>query len=223
MNDAIDLSTVKILNAPDVRSWPATAAITRLEVTPDNIRLTFTKQDGPDRWPDQAFGKPEDHGTIQYTVWLFLQLVGEWYASAFIECWHGRDGVGDSISDFPRNWYYDAARWAPMTGHTIAPGETIGFMVTAGDARNGADSALRERSNVVTIAAPAGDQGVFTFDQTPAPTPAPAPTPEPDHELAPFLDLLEAIHGALEANTQAIARLSDNIATVGKNGVRIHF
>jgi hypothetical protein len=152
MTDAIDLSTVKILNALDVRSWPATADITRVEVTPDNVRFAFTKQDGPDRWPDQHYASQPAADSYQYTVWLFLRISGQWFASAFIDMWHGRDGVGDSISDFPKNWYYDAARWAPMTGHIIQPGELIGFMLTAGDARNGADSSVHERSHVVTIA-----------------------------------------------------------------------
>ena len=136
-----------------------------LGFTPNNVTFEFTKKDGPNRWPDQKPSWTQPGDTLQYTVWLFLKLGGQWVGAGFIQMWHGRDGVGDAPSDFVINWYYPSA-WNPMTGHAIAPGESIAFMVTAGDARNKGDADalnVHERSNVVTIAAPAGDTGVFVF------------------------------------------------------------
>lgn len=160
--DMIDLSSAQIFNSPDVRSWPATAAMIQVQCDPSNTRVNFTKRDGADRWPDQALpGFAPD--TLQYTVWLFLNIDGAWCGAGFIECWYGRDGVGDPVSDWVRNWYYDANRWGPMAGHQITPGESIAMMVTAGDARGSGNTFVAERSNVVVFPAPSGDTGTFNF------------------------------------------------------------
>lgn len=163
--DMIDLSKTQIVNSPDVKAWAATAAITKITITPNNVVSDFTKRDGPNRWPDQKPSWTAPGDTVQYTVWVFVLLNGVWVGAGFIQMWNGRNGVGDAPSDFVKNWYYPS-RWDPMTGHYIVPNETIAFMVTAGDARNGGDvDALnvQERSNVVTLRAPVGDSGVFTF------------------------------------------------------------
>lgn len=222
MSDLIDLASVTILDAPDVRAWPATATITQIAVTPDNIHLTFTKESGPDAWPPQPFGDPKDGGNCQYTVWLFLQIDGRWYASGFINMWQGRDGVGDSISDFPANWYYDAARWAPMTAHHVLPGEMIGFMVTAGNARHRGASSVQERSNVVTIEAPFGDTGVFTFGPVPAPAPAPAPAPGPAPLPADLATLLEQVLTIGDALVAAVEGTNARLDALQAGGLKVH-
>jgi hypothetical protein len=163
--DMIDLSKAVIVNSPDVRDWTATAKITSIEIVPGgaagNTRVEFTKRVGPNCWPDVV---PDGwDGPLQYTVWLFLNLGGTWTGSGFIQCWQKRDGCGDSISDYPQNWYYPSS-WNPMTGHVIQPGEKIAYMVTAGSARGGSVAfSVAERSNVVTILALANDAGKFTF------------------------------------------------------------
>ncbi len=207
--DALDLGTVTLLRSPDVRDWPVTASITAIDVRPDNITFEFTKKDGPDRWPDQPFGDPTLGGSLEYTVWLFLQLGGTWYGAAFVELWFGRDGVGDSISDFPRNWYDARNFWAPMTGHIIAPGELIGFMVSAGNARLNADSSVHERSNIVLLAAPANDTGHFDFPNAP-PTPAPLPFPPPARipvDLGTLTVLVRRLITALEDAAAVLRQL----------------
>lgn len=162
MTDMIDLAAAAIVNSPDVRAWPVTTQITEVAFDGTNTRLVFSKQDGPDRWPDVT--PPGWDGPIQYTVWLFLKIAGQWVGAGFIDMWHGRDGCGDAPSDYANNWYYGTA-WSPMQENgPILVGESIGFMVTAGDARHGGSvGGLHERSNVVTVAAPADDRGVFTF------------------------------------------------------------
>lgn len=202
--DAIDLASAQILNSPDVRGWPITTAIRHVDCRPDNVRLTFDKQAGPGRWPDQPFG---GDGTLQYTVWLFLLVEGRWIGSGFVEMWSGRDGVGDGISDFVNNWYYDGHRWGAMAGHAIAVGELIGFMVTAGDARNNGSSSVQERSNVVLLRAPANDTGLFSFEM-PAPVPGPPnspPTPLDPPPLAPPADL---------ARLEELLKQAEDLATL---------
>jgi hypothetical protein len=61
------------------------------------------------------------------------------------------------------NWYFDPIRWAPMTGHQPAPGEQVGFLVTAGDQRNNGPNSVRERSNVVMVSFPSAAGRSFVF------------------------------------------------------------
>jgi len=180
MTDMFDLTTAQIVNAPDVRTWPITTAITQVIFDGTTTRVVFDKQDGPDRWPDVT---PAGwSGPLQYTLWLFRQLNGVWVGSAFVQFWHGRAASGDPRdpdvpSRYRANWFY-AARWTPIFGSgLIVPGERIGFLVTSGNGRDSVGPfSVRERSNVVVF--PASDDAVFTFaaDQTP-PAPAPPDTP----------------------------------------------
>lgn len=161
----IDLSMAAVLNSPaDVPSWPATATITRLELSRTGVRIDFTKRDGPDSWPDVPFITPGEN--LQYTLWIVLNVDGRWYTSGCLQYWRGLDRMGGPPSEYAMNWYYDANRWRPMTGHQPAVGEYVGFFVTAGNARNVTDhsgSVVRERSNVVVVPFPADDGATFTY------------------------------------------------------------
>ena len=158
-NDQIDMNQVTVYNSPrDVASWAVTTRITRVTMRPSNgVSIDFNNN-----WPD--FTPPGWSGTIQYTVWAVVQVNGHWYTSGFIEMWRGRDGTGAPIlSEFARNWAYDS-RWGPMAGHQPQVGEQMGFFVTAGDARGFSGvTSVRERSNVVIVSLPAGDNGSFGF------------------------------------------------------------
>lgn len=173
--DAFDLRTAEIVNAPDVSQWPQRTAITGISFDGATTRVAFTKYDGPDRWPDVI---PTGwSGPLQYTIWLCLQNGGQWACSAFVQMWHGRDGSGsaqdpDVPSVYDKHWYYDR-RWSPLYGHgPIQPSESIGIMVTSGNARdNVGPMSVQERSNVVVI--PATDRGSFTFGAPPPPVVVP--------------------------------------------------
>jgi hypothetical protein len=173
--DAINLSQVKVYNSPaDIASWPVTTAITRLEIHQsrpnDGVSVVFDKQGHFDGqtwtgWPPPlGVNNLPFSQEIQYTVWAVVQVNGQWYTSGFIEMWTGRPNTGAPIlTDFAMNWAYDA-RWGPMQGHQPQIGEQMGFFVSAGDARGQRGvTSLRERSNVVVVSLPAGDEGVFTF------------------------------------------------------------
>lgn len=185
MTDLIDLATVRVLNSPDIHAWPATTDITRLELRPTGVHVEFTKRDGPDRWPDVPFGDPAQHGSLQFTLWIVLQIGFQWFAAGCIDFWFGLDESGGPVTDYAANWYYDAGRWAPMTGHQPAVGERVGFLITSGDARHGDDAVgLHERSQIVAIAFPDAAGDVFTFDASP-PVPEPVPVPLPPAPPAP--------------------------------------
>jgi len=187
MADMIDLAQAKIVSSPDVRRWPMTAAITSLSFGEQGqTRVEFTKRHGPNRWPDVI--PPEFDGPIQFTLWLFLKMNGTWTGAGFQEFWNDRSGTGDPgdpdvPSVYDKHWYYGNG-WNPMQQHgPIAPGESIAFMVTSGDARlSKGPYGPSERSDVVVI--PATDFGAFTFGDAP-PIPQP-PTPQPPGPSKPY-------------------------------------
>lgn len=203
--DMIPLSSVQVVNAPDVSSWASTAVISQIAITPTNTVFTFNKNTGPNAWPNVV---PKDWtGPLQYTVWLIRKVNGNWVGSAFIQMWQDRPGVGDAPSDYSVNWYY-ASRWAPLFGSgPLVPGEVIGFMLTSGNERDKAGPySVQERSNIVTIATT--DSGVFNFPSSPEPTPTPAPTPIPQptpgpSDLQAQVDALKGVVATLASRVNA--------------------
>ena len=152
--DAIDAKAATFLASPgDTADWPITTAL-RIDVTPTGVRPHFSKQDGPDRWPDHVTAGWD--GPLQYTLGMCLQIEGRWYCSAVVEFWYGLEESGGPPLGYAENWFYDPTRWAPMTGHQPKQGERIGFYVIAGDMRNDKrEFTVRERSNIVIVTMPA--------------------------------------------------------------------
>ncbi|HEV3058153.1 MAG TPA: hypothetical protein VGY48_07880 [Vicinamibacterales bacterium] len=159
--DALNLGLATIQNSPkDVASWPATATITSLDLGNNGAHIEFTKKNGPGSWPDVPFLTPGQD--LQYTLWIVLNINGRLYASGCVEFWRGLDRNGGAPAQYAQNWYYDPGRWGPMAGYQPANGESVGFLVTAGDARNNGAAVVKERSNAVVVPFPSGG-GVFTF------------------------------------------------------------
>ena len=102
-------------------------------------------------------------GGLQYTLWIVLNINGQWHASGCIEFWRGLYESGGPVTGYARDWYYDPVRWGAMAGHQPAPGEQVGFFVTSGDARNNGPSSVMERSNVVVVPFPSAAGGSFVF------------------------------------------------------------
>jgi hypothetical protein len=159
------LTNAIVLNSPfDLSTWPVTTTITSINMASDGINVQFTKRDGPGRWPDVI--PPGFTGPLEYTLGMCLNLSGQWYCSAVIEYWNGLDKSGGPPDQYAQNWFYDPIRWAPMTGHQPAVGETIGMFVCAGDCRNnhdGSSSPVHERSNVVLVQMPSSAGAAYTF------------------------------------------------------------
>jgi len=156
-----------VLNSPfDLPNWPVTTTIASLTRASDGVNVQFSKRDGPGRWPDVI--PPGFSGPLEYTLGMCLNISGQWYCSAVIEFWNGLDKNGGPPDQYALNWFYDPIRWAPMTGHQPAVGETIGFFVCAGDCRNnhnGDASPVKERSNVVLVPMPGSGGASFSFSK----------------------------------------------------------
>ncbi|HEY3356099.1 MAG TPA: NBR1-Ig-like domain-containing protein [Polyangia bacterium] len=161
------LASATIPNSPpDVPSWPATTTITQLAVRADGVAVEFGKKDGADRWPDVT--PPGWTGPLQYTLWLALKIDGAWVTSGIIQFWYGLAASGGDVTQGDQiaiNWVYDA-RWGAMDHYQPVAGESVGFMVTAGNVRgvvDGSQSPVKERSNLVVIPFPAASGVTFTF------------------------------------------------------------
>ncbi len=210
----IPVDQVKVVNSPNVLSWPVTTTITRLELRSTGVHAEFTKQND---WPNVT--PPGWQGPLQYTLWLFLNIGGDWYASGIIQFWRGLDVNGGDVTannQIALNWVYDD-RWGPMVKHQPAVGERVGFMVSAGNARGQDDHVVAERSNIVEIGFPAtagtvyppflwveGSAPVPVPAPIPAPVPTPTPAPLPSVDLTPILNSLNNIATQIGAVNQNV-------------------
>lgn len=147
----IQPAAVKVAGSPNVLAWPVTTRIARLELADQGVRVTFDKCA---TWPDVT--PPGWGGPLRFTLWLFENIGGEWYASGIIQFWACDQFNGGAVyqdNQIARNWVYDS-RWSAMVGHQPAPGERIGFMVSAGNARGQDDHLVAERSDIVEVLMP---------------------------------------------------------------------
>jgi hypothetical protein len=160
-----DMNQAIVLNSPGhLASWPATTNITEVDYGGGAVVVDFDKRQSPDRWPDII--PPGFQGPLEYTLGVCLNISAQWYCSAAIQYWFGRDpGASANIA---QDWFYDPARWGPMAGYQPAEGETVGWFVCEGNCRNdtaGLGSPLAERSNVVLIPF-SGNAVSYTFSGT---------------------------------------------------------
>jgi len=140
------LKAIFVDNPPDVGSWPQTATITSINFTSNAMLVDFDRRDGPGRWPDAGFGS----GSIEYTLGMCFNLSNQWYCSAVIQFWNGRDLAASGLpSEVAINWYYDS-RWGAMQGHQPAQGEQIAMWVGSGNLRDSGNT-YRERSDFVVM------------------------------------------------------------------------
>lgn len=197
----IPIEQLQIQNSPDVREWTPAAAITKIEFWRGaGIHFEFDKHAS---WPDVV---PQGwSGPIQYTVWILLEIDGKWYGSGIIECWRDRPSTDDAdvIEDnqIARNWLYDG-RWGPMLGHQPRPGERVGFMLTAGDARGRDVHGVAERTGIVEIEWPAASGVAPPFLWAEGGGPPVVPAPLPSIDLSPVLAQI----AALDAKIDRLAR-----------------
>jgi hypothetical protein len=169
--DAFDLSRASIDGGSpaDIASRPVTATITSLDFNSSGVQIGFTKASGSGRWPSVCVfcspigSTPGDiDGTIQYTLWLALNVNGVWHTAGIIEYWYGLSRNGGDVTSnnqIPVNWTY----YIPAMRYQPAPGEQVGFFVAAGDQRMKDVYAVKERSNVVVIPFPSSPGGHYAF------------------------------------------------------------
>jgi len=159
--DAFNLAAAMVHSSPaSVASWPVTTTITSFAVRPDGIAVEFSKKNGPGRWPDVV--PPGWTGPLQYTLWIAMNIGGTWHTCSPIEFWSGLAANGGDITvnnQIAVNWTYYCG---PMARQP-APGEMVGFFVTAGDQRLKDAFIVHERSNTIVIPFPATSGQTFTF------------------------------------------------------------
>ena len=157
--DQIDMHSV-IVRGPggDVANWPVT---TQIHVVDGNFGGWFVDFDAKNRWPEVTPGGWD--GGIQYTLWCVMNINGQWVTAGGVEYWKGLARQGGPPSRLSSNWYYSAAVWGELSSHQPAPGETVGFFVTAGDQRAKDVRAVTERSNVVLLPFPSDSGGYYPF------------------------------------------------------------
>lgn len=209
--DAIDLAAAIVHTSPtDIASWPVTTALERITMRPGQDQGLSFRFSANAVWPD--YTPPGWEGPIQYTVWAGVQVNGQWHIAGFIQMWRNRPSTGAPIlAQWNSDWAYDVNRWGPMCGFRPKMGDRMAFFVSAGNARRGSAgpegnvTSVRERSNVVLVELPAGDQGDFTFGESAAVVPPPPPTPQP----------ASPSHGGVSTTTHA-ADLATVLAEIRK-------
>lgn len=217
VNAQIPMDQIHVVNSPNALAWPVTTQLTRVDLRSTGVHVEFSAQGS---WPDTL--TPGWDGPLQYTLWLFVNVDGQWYASGIIQYWRGLAENGGNVTSenqIARNWVYDS-RWGAMQGHQPAVGERVGFMVSAGNARGTDVHLVAERSNIVEIAFPAlpasfppyiWAEGGSVTQPTPSTAPPTQPTAPPvvvppappvatiPADLSPILTSLGRLQGALDA------------------------
>jgi hypothetical protein len=159
--DAFNLGSAIVHSSPSgVAGWPVTTSITSLSFRSDGVAVEFSKKQGAGRWPDVL--PPGWSGPLQYTLWIAMNIGGQWHTCGPIEYWYGLQVSGGDVTagnQIAANWTYYCG---PMARQPAA-GEQVGFFVTAGDQRLKDVAIVHERSNVVVIPFPASSGRTFTF------------------------------------------------------------
>ena len=160
--DQIDMHSVIVRGpAGDVANWPVTTQIHVLDFNFGGVFVDFTKKNGPGRWPDVV--PPGWTGGIEYTIWMVVNVNGQWITAGGVEFWNGLDRSGGPPSRYASNWYYNAQVWGELASHQPSPGERVGFFVTAGDQRAKDVRVVTERSNVVLLPFPSDSGAYYPF------------------------------------------------------------
>jgi hypothetical protein len=157
--DQIDMHSV-IVRGPggDVANWPVT---TRIRVLDANFSGFVVDFDAKSRWPEVV--PPGWDGGIQYTLWIVENINGRWITAGGVEYWKGLARQGGPPSRLAGNWYYSPGVWSELATHQPAPGEQVGFFVTAGDQRAKDVRAVTARSNVVLVPFPSDGGAYYPF------------------------------------------------------------
>ncbi len=157
--DQIDLHSA-IVRGPggDVANWPVTTRIRVLDANFGGFSVDF---DAKSRWPEVV--PPGWDGGIQYTLWIVERINGQWVTAGGVEYWRGLARQGGPPSRLASNWYYNAQVWGELATHQPAPGEQVGFFVTAGDQRAKDVRAVTERSNVIVVPFPSDGGAYYPF------------------------------------------------------------
>ena len=145
-----NINAVTWIDNPNIAGWAETSKITSIDFSTGYINVDFDRRDGPNQWPPAPFGDGGG-GEIQYTLGMCFNLGGNWFCSAAIQFWPGRElEASGPLVNVAKDWYYDA-RWSPMTGHQPAIGELVGIFAANGNVRDSMSWAIEQRTDVVLL------------------------------------------------------------------------
>jgi hypothetical protein len=157
----IPLDQVTVLGSnARVLGFPAVARISRLGLVPGALHLEV---DHANPWPAVALAPGED-AVQAATLWVFLQIDGNWFATGAERLRPGQIAGDDKPEDanvdnfIAVSWLFDVNRWGPMAGYVPKMGEHVGMMVAAGSTRSDDNTPVEERTQVMEFAWP-GAQG----------------------------------------------------------------
>jgi hypothetical protein len=158
--DQIDMHSVIVRGGccGDVANWPVT---TQIRVLDANFGGWFVDFSAKNSWPEAM--PPGWDGGIQYTLWIVERINGQWITAGGVEFWKGLARQGGPPSRLASNWYYSPQVWSELASHQPAPGEQVGFFVTAGDQRAKDVRVVTERSNVVLVPFPSDGGAYYPF------------------------------------------------------------
>ena len=169
----IPIDSIRIVNGPDdVLKFPATAEIMELGFRPGGLRIVHTKQGA---WPPVDIdGKASADDDQEATLWVILQINGEWVAAG-MERLRPRQTDKPEPNDpmgFIAEWV-SGRNFGPFNGHVPKNNDPIGFMVVAGSTRLGALFNVKERSKVIEMTYPPvpGARPVWVEGQVEIPKP----------------------------------------------------
>lgn len=187
------------VSSPDVSGWAETVTIAGISLQPNGVLVTTA---APLPWPNVT--PPGWDGPLQFTLWPVLTIDGQAYTAGCIEFW-AQPGLrnGGPVCDpgqLSNNWYDKVA--APLHGYQPAPGESVGWFITAGDQRLKDIHAVTERSNIVFTPLTYGDYHFAAAPVGPV-VPPPAPTPTVDPVLAALAALSAKVDAYQDENRGA--------------------
>jgi hypothetical protein len=137
-------------NFDDIAFWPETAKITSVLFTRSGMLVEFDRRTGPNQWPEVT--SPNGFGPLQYTLGLCYKIQGQWHCSAPIQFWAGRDlAESGPWEQIPDNWYYDPARWGPMSGYRPERGELVMVWAGQGNLRGPGGGTQVQRTNFAPV------------------------------------------------------------------------
>lgn len=134
----------------DVFGYPEAAVLGVFNLRDGEMEIQTS---GTDAWPTVRVGADDVHPAQAATLWIFLRIAGQWYATGAErlrpEQLHGGKPEGDARTLVGSDWLYDPNRWGPMAGYNPAPGEWVGVMVVAGSTRSDHQVPVQARTNVL--------------------------------------------------------------------------
>jgi hypothetical protein len=221
-DDMIDPGSIRIVNSfEDMARWPATVALTRLELVPGRGLVVHADTDG---WPDFRLDNDPAAGLVRSTLCVGFQIDGQWVMSGFLNYWahgthegHVRTDSGahpleiapdKGINNWQANWAYGG--WGPLDTYVPKPGDLMAVMLAAGGTRMSKTRTVSERSQIVVVPLQLSGSWDFPLKNPKKDDPPPAPSVTLNHEQ------YDALMARFDTLDQELARARQELKEAGQ-------